>query len=171
MPKTYLPSPSRSNVCGSIQKLSDDTAGDCDFCRVDQFTAADTFGRIENVFAVSGAHLGWRTWCYPTLTRDAHYSLFLAANTFKYEGLHSLILFKGHHPTQWGEPEFNGVMDVALRWFQKAYAVGPQFPFPHLMWDLLPKASASQVHPHLQASLGPFRCAPTEFNLVLRVPA
>ncbi len=46
------------------------------------------------------------------------------------------------------------MMQTALQWFERAHAVDPDSRFPHLMWDLLPKASASQIHPHAQVFIG-----------------
>lgn len=39
----------------------------------------------------------------------------------------------------------------------KVHTLDKQYKYPHLMWDSLPKASASQVHPHAQISLNPTR--------------
>eukprot|EP01134_Creolimax_fragrantissima_P002662 CFRG2662T1 len=39
----------------------------------------------------------------------------------------------------------------------KCHKKDSQFRYPQLMWDLLPKASASQLHPHAQVSLTPDR--------------
>lgn len=39
--------------------------------------------------------------------------------------------------------------------FKTAYNEDKAFKYPHMMWDLLPKASASQPHPHVQVTLAP----------------
>ncbi|EDO48141.1 predicted protein [Nematostella vectensis] len=48
---------------------------------------------------------------------------------------------------------FLDLMDVAQKWFAKAHIVDISYANPHIYWDVLPKASASQVHPHLHVNL------------------
>eukprot|EP00057_Strongylocentrotus_purpuratus_P034152 XP_794125.3 PREDICTED: uncharacterized protein LOC589390 [Strongylocentrotus purpuratus] len=101
----------------------------CDFCDFKFKTAEDTFGRIESEHAVT------------------------ASNTFKYDAYHALIILKSHHPLKFSEEQFLDMFDVAMKWFLKVHSTDKQYVYPHLMWDTLPKASASQIHPHAQASV------------------
>eukprot|EP00058_Branchiostoma_floridae_P014213 XP_002599701.1 hypothetical protein BRAFLDRAFT_70379 [Branchiostoma floridae] len=96
-------------------------------------TAEDTFGRVESTHSAT------------------------AANTFKYDSFHAIILLKTHHPTAFTEEQFMDFTNTAMKWFMKCYDTDKQYRYPHLMWDSLPKASASQVHPHAQASLSAAR--------------
>ena len=41
--------------------------------------------------------------------------------------------------------------------FNKAHKAFPSARFPTLIWDVLPKCGASQIHPHLQGFLDPER--------------
>jgi hypothetical protein len=61
-----------------------------------------------------------------------------------------LIISREHDPLQLKEEHFVDMVRTAGLWFQRAYGAAPHFSYPHLMWDLLPKASASQLHPHAQ---------------------
>ncbi|KJE91100.1 hypothetical protein CAOG_002288 [Capsaspora owczarzaki ATCC 30864] len=116
-----------------VQQLVDETQPTCDFCNPLQMTASDSFGRIESTYAHT------------------------ASNAFKYEVFHGLALLKTHHPLKFDEPAFVDLMQISMRWFGKVYKADRAFRFPHLMWDILPKASASQVHPHVQLSMAPDR--------------
>ena len=55
-------------------------------------TAEDTFGRIESEHCVT------------------------AANAFKMEGFHSLLILKNHDPRRIAEDQFLDAMDVAMKW-------------------------------------------------------
>lgn len=64
---------------------------------------------------------------------------------------HGLVIAGEHDPLQLSEAVFLDVMHTAVLWFQRTHEADPTYRYPHLMWDLLPKASASQLHPHAQA--------------------
>ncbi|XP_070558430.1 uncharacterized protein [Ptychodera flava] len=106
---------------------------DCDFCAYQFKTAEDTFGRIESEHSAT------------------------AANTFKYDAYHALVIMKSHSPLDFSEVQFLDMMDTAMKWFMKVHEMDKNYKYPHLMWDNLSKASASQIHPHAQASVGPVR--------------
>ncbi|XP_072025533.1 uncharacterized protein [Amphiura filiformis] len=116
-----------------IEELSSKTEKNCDLCEYKYKTAEDTFGRIESEHSVT------------------------AANAFKYDSYHALVMFKTHHPLLFSEEQFVDFMNTAMKWFMKVHTMDKQYRFPHLMWDSLPKASASQVHPHAQISLNSIR--------------
>ncbi|GAB1600256.1 uncharacterized protein LOC115209428 isoform X1 [Argonauta hians] len=116
-----------------VEKLSEETAKSCDFCNYSSFTAEDLFGRIESKYS------------------------FTAANAFKYDAWHALVITRKHHPLLWDEKIFLDCMKVAQKWHEKVHSVDKQYKFPTLLWDLLPHASASQVHPHMHINLLPDR--------------
>ena len=55
-------------------------------------TAEDTFGRIESEHSIT------------------------AANAFKYDGYHALVVFKTHHPLLFSEEQFMDFMSTAMKW-------------------------------------------------------
>lgn len=46
------------------------------------------------------------------------------------------------------------MFELAKEWFAKAYSAEPSYTCPEMIWDAMPKSGASQVHTHLQVSLG-----------------
>lgn len=46
------------------------------------------------------------------------------------------------------------MFELAKEWFNKAYSMEPMYTCPEMIWDAMPKSGASQVHTHLQVSLG-----------------
>lgn len=124
-PMSSPPRPEREYV----EELSAETQRTCDFCKYKVNTAEDTFGRVESDLS------------------------FTAANTFKLDSWHTLILTKKHHPLNWTYVEYRDLMSTAQKWLDKAYNENPLFKYPMFVWDLLPHAGASQVHPHIHAFL------------------
>eukprot|EP00123_Amoebidium_parasiticum_P020261 comp4623_c0_seq1/m.820 comp4623_c0_seq1/g.820 ORF comp4623_c0_seq1/g.820 comp4623_c0_seq1/m.820 type:complete len:475 (-) comp4623_c0_seq1:545-1969(-) len=118
-----------------LQELTRESAQSCDFCNHKHMTASDVFegNRVETRYTVT------------------------AANVFKYDAFHGLIISRNHDPVGLTKTEFVDLMRTSVTWFQRVHQMSPRSRFPHLMWDLLPKASASQVHPHAQVSLSPDR--------------
>ncbi|XP_029633701.1 uncharacterized protein LOC115209428 isoform X3 [Octopus sinensis] len=116
-----------------VEKLSEKTGQNCDFCKYSNFTAEDLFGRIESKHS------------------------FTAANAFKYDAWHALVITRNHHPLKWSEDIFLDCMKVAREWYDKVHSVDIRYKLPTLLWDLLPHASASQVHPHMHINLLPDR--------------
>ncbi|KAL8611267.1 hypothetical protein ACOMHN_013698 [Nucella lapillus] len=116
-----------------VEEMLRETQKTCDFCNFRNFTAEHTFHRVENQFAFS------------------------ASNTFKMDPLHALFAMKQHDPLHWTSPYFMGVMDLTHTWFKKAHKAYPAARFPTVIWDVLPKCGASQVHPHLHGFLDPER--------------
>ncbi|BFZ08752.1 hypothetical protein BsWGS_11791 [Bradybaena similaris] len=105
------------------------TAKTCDFCDFKNFTAEDTFGRVESTHAFS------------------------ASNIFKIESLHAVLALKQHDPLHWSLEVFLDLFRLTETWIKKAHTHNPQARYPALIWDVLPKCGASQVHPHLQLVL------------------
>ena len=45
-------------------------------------------------------------------------------------------------------------MDIAVKWFRKVHKLDRTNTHPMMIWDIMPNAGASQVHPHIQGFLG-----------------
>jgi hypothetical protein len=101
----------------------------CDFCSWRELTAADTFGRVENEYAVS------------------------ASNLFKFTQHHGLILFKHHDPLTFSEPQLGGLLCAAQGWVHETRRQHASAAHPTLLWNALPRAGASQFHGHAQVTM------------------
>ncbi|CAF1118326.1 unnamed protein product [Adineta ricciae] len=113
-------------------KLLEDSKKNCDFCGRNYLnsTAEDSFGRLE------------------------HRLSYTAANTFKYDRWHTLIVSRNHDTLHLTEEEIADMFELTKEWFEKAYKTEPIYTCPEMIWDAMPKSGASQMHTHLQASLG-----------------
>ncbi len=121
----------RRPVESRLREVAVDTGRGTDpFCKPLAGTPADTFGRVR------GAH---------SLT---------ASNVAKYDGLHSVVIFEEHDPHGWGEPQVMDAFQTAMRWLEEAHRAEPEAVYPYVMWNCLPRAGASIVHAHMQATLG-----------------
>ena len=107
----------------------------CDFCNWAQFTAEDTFGRIESEHAVS------------------------ASNLFKYVAPYQgVILFKHHDPFEFNLEQLSDLLTVANTWFTTCRNVEMNTNstasalqlHPLLVWNVLQRAGASFYHGHVQ---------------------
>ncbi|XP_045164722.2 uncharacterized protein LOC123528789 isoform X2 [Mercenaria mercenaria] len=112
-----------------IDQLARETQPDCDFCKYKDSTAEDVFGRIDNKYSYS------------------------ASNTFKLDRWHALFMLKSHHPHNWTREQFLDLMTTGQQWFDQVYKLDSMHKYPSLIWDLLPHAGASQVHPHVHGFL------------------
>ncbi|KAL9959805.1 hypothetical protein ACROYT_G033161 [Oculina patagonica] len=112
-----------------VAELLQSSAKDCDFCNYKINTAQDPFERVESKYSVS------------------------VSNTFKVEKFHGLILLKHHNPLEINEEMLLDGMGTAQKWFHRAHLYDQQHTVPHIYWDTLPRASASQVHPHFHVAL------------------
>lgn len=110
------------------EMMSNEGAETCDFCSKER-TAMDVFGRIE------GQHC------------------FTASNVAKYEQWHGLLIGNKHHPLTWSKAILIDYLQTAHRWFAKVNSIDSEARFPHIMWDAGFRASASQLHQHLQLSI------------------
>ena len=52
------------------------------------------------------------------------------------------------------EEEIEDMFELAKEWFSRAYSLEPTYTCPEMIWVAMPKSGASQVHTHLQVSLG-----------------
>lgn len=120
------PDLSESQYFESVLK---ETKTSCDFCNYQDFTAEHTFHRVESKYSFS------------------------ASNAFKMDTLHALFALKQHDPLQWSEEQYMDLMNLTVTWFQKAATYMEGVRYPVVIWDVLPKCGASQVHPHLHGFL------------------
>lgn len=93
-------------------------------------TTADVFGRVVGQHCIS------------------------ASNVAKFDGWHGLLIFNEPHPLRINGEHLSDCFATALRWFQAAHAEDPQAQYPLIFWNCLPKAGASQMHGHIQLTLG-----------------
>jgi len=120
----------QGSVAEYVNNLIDKAKEGCDFCSYKKYTAADDFGMLESERTVA------------------------ISNTFKIEKYHGMIVFKQHDPVHFDQDQFIDAMDLAMRWFKTAAGRATDHKYRHMYWDCLPKASASQVHPHIHLALG-----------------
>lgn len=120
-------------------------AGSCDFCAPETMTSSEPWGRLH------GAH---------SLT---------AANAFRADGAHGMLVFRRHDPLGVTLDELRDGLDVVTRWYERtrehiesggerparAQQPGPAEWHPVLWWNAMGKSSASQIHPHMQMYLSP----------------
>nr|MBA2440908.1 hypothetical protein [Rubrobacter sp.] len=109
---------------GEIQATEGDP-----FCRPEEGTPADTFGRVRGEHSVT------------------------ASNVAKYDGFHGVIVFDDHSPLDLTPEKVSGHISVGLRWFEKAREEDPEARYPFLMWNCLWRAGGSIIHGHAQATV------------------
>ncbi|CAF4067454.1 unnamed protein product [Rotaria sp. Silwood2] len=112
-----------------LNETMEKTSKNCDLCNYQNMTAIDSLGRMENRYAYS------------------------AANAFKFDQWHSMFMPKQHDITKLTFEELKDVLTLAWKWFQAAHKESPLHRFPTILWDSLPHGGASQVHPHIHATL------------------
>ena len=78
---------------------------------------------------------------------------YTAANTFKYDKWHSLIVSRNHDTLYLKEDELIDLYDLCLKWFNKVNEIDKMAIYPEMIWDSMPKSGASQIHTHLQVSM------------------
>ncbi|CAG7834303.1 unnamed protein product [Allacma fusca] len=119
-----------------VEQIYNSSKENCDFCSYRDHTAEDIFGRVESKYSAS------------------------ASNTFKLSKFHGLFFPYGHHPLN---ISFEVLKDLFLTtsqsWVDKALKIDPEQVFATLLWDSLPHAGASQVHPHVHGLLDTSRYA------------
>ncbi|KJS10415.1 MAG: hypothetical protein VR67_19215 [Peptococcaceae bacterium BRH_c8a] len=107
----------------------------CAFCKPDEKTPADTFGRLVGINAIT------------------------ASNVAKYDRWHSLIIPDEHHPLRFDAEQVADYFSLAGKWFgvvleQPAAGQAQKQPrYPFLMWNCLWPAGSSVVHGHLQVTV------------------
>jgi len=121
-------SPSDQAVAGLEGALANDR--DDPLADARATTPADVFGRIEGKHCVTGA------------------------NVAKFDGFHSLVIFKERNPLRFDREMLHDYIDTGVRWAQAAHAADPGAKYFLFMWNCLWRAGASLVHGHAQVLLG-----------------
>jgi len=115
-------------------QLIKDTASSCDFCAKNRTAYPADLDRVEN----------------------AKYDVYTAANAFGFLDMVGMVIPRKFHDFRridW--PTFQAIFDdVIPRWFWAVHEEDAEMTHPHIVWDAMPHAGASQVHPHLQTFLG-----------------
>lgn len=93
-------------------------------------TPEDVFGRVEGRHCIT------------------------ASNIAKYDGFHSLVVFKEHSPLNFCPDRVADYIDTAQRWAEMARREDPSAKYFFFMWNCLWRAGASLSHGHAQVSLG-----------------
>ncbi len=125
-----------------LDSLVEEHRQGCPFCSPEDRTPEDSFGRIRGKYCLT------------------------AANLTKYDGYHSLIIPREHHPLRFDEDMVEDYFQVAARWFHEVnvYAASEGDStatlYPFLMWNCLWPAGSSVVHGHLQVTVTPKRHYP-----------
>jgi galactose-1-phosphate uridylyltransferase len=61
---------------------------------------------------------------------------------------------RNHNPLNLSEAQVFDMLQISLKWFEKVNSIDSNAKYPELIWDAMPKSGASQVHTHLQVSMG-----------------
>ncbi|XP_058952739.2 uncharacterized protein [Pocillopora verrucosa] len=97
---------------------------ECDFCTPLDYTAADQWGRLENASGLT------------------------ASNVAKYDGLHSMVVFKEHPPSLMNKKKLCDILDLCTQWFEVTHKNNPLAIYPIMNWNCRARAGASQHHGH-----------------------
>ena len=98
----------------------------CDFCKPEENTPEDVFGRIRTKNSMT------------------------AANIAKYDVWSSLVIFKKHNPIDFNLKELSDYIDTAFKWFKEVHYEDTNYKYPFFVWNCLPRAGASIIHGHAQ---------------------
>jgi hypothetical protein len=99
------------------------------FCRPEQATPEDVFGRVRGEHCIT------------------------ASNIAKYDGFHGLVIFDEHDPLNFSASEVADYVDTAYRWAVEANKTDPEAKYFFFMWNCLWKAAASILHGHTQMTV------------------
>jgi hypothetical protein len=103
------------------------TEGD-PFCRPEEGTPADVFGRVRGEHATT------------------------ASNIAKYDGFHGVVVFDDHNPLRLTAEKVADYVSVGMEWCRKALEADPGAKYPFLMWNCLWRAGGSIIHGHAQVT-------------------
>lgn len=103
------------------------TEGD-PFCRPEEGTPADVFGRVRGEHATT------------------------ASNIAKYDGFHGVVVFDDHNPLNLSPEKAEDYVSTGLAWCEKALEADPGAKYPFLMWNCLWRAGGSIIHGHAQVT-------------------
>ncbi len=112
-----------SNLKEEIEAVKGDA-----FCRPEEGTPEDVFGRVRGKHCVT------------------------ASNVAKYDGFHGLIVFDDHDPLDFTAEKVDDYVSTAHEWLRKAREADPEARYPFLMWNCLWRAGSSMIHGHAQVT-------------------
>ncbi len=115
-------------VADEVRQVIASGTGD-PFCKVEEGTPADTFGRVKGSYATT------------------------ASNIAKYDGYHGLVVFNEHNPLMVHRDAITDYFETALEWAHRAHTEDPAAKYYFFMWNCLWKSGASIVHGHAQMTL------------------
>jgi hypothetical protein len=119
--------PLDTGVSVDLEREIEATAGD-PFCRPEEGTPADVFGRVRGEHAVT------------------------ASNVAKYDGFHGVVVFDDHNPLHLTPEKVSDYISVGLEWCRRALQTDPEAKYPFLMWNCLWRAGGSIIHGHAQVT-------------------
>lgn len=93
-------------------------------------TTADVFGRVEGKHSIT------------------------ASNIAKFDGFHSVVIFKTVDPLGFTAEEVADHIDTGWRWAQEAHRHDPKAQYFSLLWNSGKRAGASMMHGHAHVALG-----------------
>lgn len=100
---------------------------DCNFCRPETRTPADSFGRIRGVYCIT------------------------ASNIAKYDAAHSLVIFNAHDPLELHRDWVADYLRTAERWLDAvSHSQGGKRLHKFFLWNCLWRGGASIIHGHMQ---------------------
>ncbi len=119
--------PLDTGVGVDLEREIEATAGD-PFCRPEEGTPADVFGRVWGEHSVT------------------------ASNVAKYDGFHGVVVFDDHNPLHLTPEKVSDYVAVGLEWCRRALESDPEARYPFLMWNCLWRAGGSIIHGHAQVT-------------------
>jgi len=119
--------PLDTGVSVDLEREIETTVGD-PFCRPEEGTPADVFGRVRGEHAIT------------------------ASNVAKYDGFHGVVVFDDHNPLHLTPEKVADYVAVGLEWCRKALEADPGARYPFLMWNCLWRAGGSIIHGHAQVT-------------------
>ena len=119
--------PLDTGVGVDLEREIEATAGD-PFCRPEEGTPADVFGRVRGKHAIT------------------------ASNVAKYDGFHGVIVFDDHNPLRLTPEKVSDYISVGLEWCRNALEADPEARYPFIMWNCLWRAGGSIIHGHAQVT-------------------
>ena len=119
--------PMESALPSELDEIVSGNQGD-PFCRPEEGTPEDIFGRITGRHAVT------------------------ASNVAKYDAFHGVVIYEHHNPLEFTREAIIDYLQVGLRWGEAALEADPAAPYFFFMWNCLWKSGASILHGHAQVA-------------------
>ncbi len=110
----------------SLQKTVPHDKTHCRFCKPDEQTPMDSFGRIRGRYCVT------------------------ASNLTKYDSYHGLVIFNEHNPLVITEDRIADYLRTCERWFESVCKESGDELHKFFLWNCLWRSGASIIHGHMQ---------------------